>query len=59
MKDLTLFWRWLRSRTNLRRVHLALGLWVTVAAILALVAAQFLGLPLLLWAVQTAVIAPP
>ena len=41
---------------NLRRVHLALSLRVTVAAILALVAAQFFGLPLPLWVVLTAVI---
>ena len=55
MKDLTVFWRWLRTRPALR-VHLALALRVTVAAILALVAALFLGLPLPLWAVLTAVI---
>ena len=56
MKDLTVFWRWLRTRPTLRRVHLALTVRVTVAAILSLVAAQQLGLPLPLWAVLTAVI---
>jgi uncharacterized membrane protein YccC len=56
VKDLTIFWRWLRTRPALRRVHLALALRVTVAAIVALVAAQQLGLPLPLWAVLTAVI---
>jgi uncharacterized membrane protein YccC len=56
VKDLTVFWRWLRTRPALRRVHLALALRVTVAAIVALVAAQQLGLPLPLWAVLTAVI---
>ena len=56
MKDFALFWRWLRARATPRRVHLALGLRVTVAAMLALVAAQLLGLPLPLWAVLTAVI---
>ena len=40
----------------MRRVHLALSLRVTIAAILALVAAQFFGLPLPLWVVLTAVI---
>jgi uncharacterized membrane protein YccC len=46
----------LRALANLRRVHLALSLRVTIAAILALLAAQALGLPLPLWAVLTAVI---
>ena len=41
---------------GLRRVHLALAVRVTVAAIVALVAAQLLGLPLPLWAVLTAMI---
>lgn len=40
----------------MRRVHLTLAIRVTVAAILALVSAQLLGLPLPLWAVLTAVI---
>lgn len=48
--------RWLRAQANLRRVHLALSLRVTIAAVIALVAAQFLGLPLPLWVVLTAVI---
>lgn len=56
VKPVTILWRWLRARASLRRVHLALSLRVTVAAILALVAAQALGLPLPLWAVLTAVI---
>lgn len=56
MKKFELIWRWLRVRANLRRVHLALSLRVTIAAMVALVAAQFLGLPLPLWAVLTAVI---
>lgn len=56
MKDLAIFWRWLRSRPALRRVHLALAVRITVAAVVALVAAQLLGLPLPLWAVLTAMI---
>ncbi|MBS0524870.1 MAG: FUSC family protein [Proteobacteria bacterium] len=54
MKDLAVLWRWLRP--SLRRVHLALAVRITVAAILSLVAAQQLGLPLPLWAVLTAMI---
>jgi uncharacterized membrane protein YccC len=56
VKTFELIWRGFRARISLRRVHLALSLRVTVAAILALLAAQFLGLPLPLWAVLTAVI---
>ena len=56
MKGVTILWRWLRTRPSLRRVHLALAVRITVAAILALVAAQQLGLPLPLWAVLTAMI---
>lgn len=56
MKNLALIFRWLRARSAVRRVELALSLRVTVAAILALLAAQALGLPLPLWAVLTAVI---
>jgi uncharacterized membrane protein YccC len=56
VKDLTVFWRWLRTRAPLRRLHLALAVRITVAAILSLVAAQLLGLPLPLWAVLTAMI---
>jgi uncharacterized membrane protein YccC len=56
VKDLTVLWRWLRMRPSLRRAHLTLAFRITVAAILSLVAAQALGLPLPLWAVLTAVI---
>jgi uncharacterized membrane protein YccC len=56
VKDFTVFWRWLRTRPSLRRVHLTLAVRITVAAILSLVAAQQLGLPLPLWAVLTAMI---
>jgi uncharacterized membrane protein YccC len=56
VKELTLFWRWLRTRPGLRRPHFALAVRVTVSAILSLLAAQMLGLPLPLWAVLTAVI---
>lgn len=56
MKNFELLWRRFQARANLRRVHLALSLRVTIAAILALVAAQFFGLPLPLWVVLTAVI---
>jgi uncharacterized membrane protein YccC len=52
----TILWQWLQTRPSLRRVHLALAVRITVAAILALVAAQQLGLPLPLWAVLTAMI---
>lgn len=56
VRTLELFWRWCRRGIGLRRVHLALGLRVTIAAVLALVAAQLLDLPLPLWVVLTAVI---
>jgi len=56
VKDLTVFWRWLRTRPALRRVHLALAVRITVAAVGALVSAQLLGLPLPLWSVLTAMI---
>ena len=56
VKHLAVFFRWFRARLSLRRVHLALSLRVTVAAILALVSAQLLGLRVPLWAVMTAVI---
>jgi uncharacterized membrane protein YccC len=50
-------WRWLRDRVaSLRRVHLALALRVTLAAIVALVVAQAVNIPLPLWTVLTAVI---
>jgi uncharacterized membrane protein YccC len=50
------FGKWLGGRLNLRRIHFALGLRVTLAALLAFVAAQLAGLPLPLWSVLTAVI---
>ena len=57
MKQLEIVWRWLRVRAaRLRRVHLALALRVTLSAILALVVAQALNIPLPLWTVLTAVI---
>ena len=57
MKQPEIAWRWLRARiARLRRVHLALALRVTLAAITALVVAQFLHIPLPLWTVLTAVI---
>ena len=56
LKDLGSIWRWLRGRVVRHRVQIALGLRVTIAAILALVAAQAADLPLPLWAVLTAVI---
>jgi len=56
VKDMTILWRWLRTRPSLRRVHVTLAVRITVAAILSLVAAQQLGLPLPLWAVLTAMI---
>lgn len=49
-------WRWLRARLVFGRVHIALALRVTLAAILALVAAQAVHIPLPLWTVLTAVI---
>lgn len=49
-------WRWLRGRMLRHRVQVALGLRVTIAAALALMAAQTVDLPLPLWAVLTAVI---
>jgi len=57
VKQLEIAWRWLRVRAaRLRRVHLALALRVTLSAILALVVAQALNIPLPLWTVLTAVI---
>jgi len=49
-------WKWVGGRLRLRRIHFALSLRVTLAALLALVAAQLVGLPLPLWSVLTAVI---
>lgn len=48
--------RWLRARARVYRVQLALTLRMTVAAILGLVLAQALDLPLPLWTVLTALI---
>src|SRR5271170_5978683 len=48
--------KWLGGHLNLRRSHFALSLRVTLAALLALMGAQFVGLPLPLWSVLTAVI---
>jgi uncharacterized membrane protein YccC len=48
--------KWLGDRLTLRRLHFAHSLRVTLAALLALVGAQFAGLPLPLWSVLTAVI---
>ncbi|CAN5432732.1 FUSC family protein [soil metagenome] len=56
MKNFKILLRRFQARANLRRVHLALSLRVTIAAILALLAAQFFGLPLPLWVVLTSVI---
>jgi len=57
VKQPEIAWRWLRARiARLRRVHLALALRVTLAAIAALVVAQLLHIPLPLWTVLTAVI---
>lgn len=56
MSRLDLAWRWLRPRLALRRVHLALALRITLAAVVALVVAQAVNLPLPLWTVLTAVI---
>jgi hypothetical protein len=49
-------WRGLRALVRQRRVQLALSIRVTFAALVALALAQFLQLPLPLWAVLTAVI---
>ena len=56
-KQLEIAWRWLRVRAaRLRRVQLALALRVTLSAIVALIVAQALNIPLPLWTVLTAVI---
>ena len=55
MKYLDNLANWLGG-LGLRRIHFALSLRVTLAALLALVAALFVGLPLPLWSVLTAVI---
>ena len=56
MKRITRLWRNLRALVHHRRVQLALSIRVTIAALVALALAQFLQLPLPLWAVLTAVI---
>jgi uncharacterized membrane protein YccC len=48
--------RWLRSSAAAHRVQLALGVRVTAAAVLTLLLAQVLRLPLYIWAVLTAVV---
>jgi uncharacterized membrane protein YccC len=49
-------WTGLRAFIRHRRVQLALSIRVTIAALVSLALAQFLHLPLPLWAVLTAVI---
>jgi uncharacterized membrane protein YccC len=49
-------WTGLRAVVRLRRVQFALSIRVTIAALVSLALAQFLQLPLPLWAVLTAVI---
>jgi uncharacterized membrane protein YccC len=56
VKRITRLWRSFRALVRHRRVQLALSIRVTIAALVALALAQFLQLPLPLWAVLTAVI---
>jgi uncharacterized membrane protein YccC len=56
VKHITRLWRNFSARVHHRRVQLALSIRVTIAALVALALAQFLQLPLPLWAVLTAVI---
>ncbi|MBV8393265.1 MAG: FUSC family protein [Alphaproteobacteria bacterium] len=56
LKNLEIQWRWLRARIVRRRAQLALSLRITTAAILALVVAQLVHIPLPMWTVITAVI---
>jgi uncharacterized membrane protein YccC len=56
VKRITRLWGNLRALVRHRRVQLALSIRVTFAALVALALAQFLQLPLPLWAVLTAVI---
>ena len=56
MRHIKIFWRWLRAATRHYRVQLALSLRMTLAAVLGLVLAQALDLPLPLWTVLTALI---
>ena len=56
MRRTTRLWTGLRAFARRHRVHLALSIRVTIAALVSLALAQRLGLPLPLWAVLTAVI---
>jgi len=56
VKRITRLWSNLHALVRHRRVQLALSIRVTIAALVALALAQFLQLPLPLWAVLTAVI---
>ena len=56
MKRIRTLWRGVRALARRHRVQLALSIRVTFAALIALALAQFLQLPLPLWAVMTAVI---
>jgi uncharacterized membrane protein YccC len=56
VKRAEIFWRWLCGFVAQRRAQLALSLRVTTAAIVALVVAQLVHIPLPLWTVITAVI---
>ena len=56
MTRITKFWIGLRAHVRHRRVQSALSIRVTIAALVSLALAQFLHLPLPLWAVLTAVI---
>ena len=56
MKRIARIWAGLPALLSQHRVHLALSVRVTIAALAALALAQVLRLPLPLWAVLTAVI---
>ncbi len=56
MRRIARLWTGLRAHVRHRRVQLALSIRVTIAALVSLALAQFLHLPLPLWAVLTAVI---
>ena len=56
MRRITILWTGLRALVRHRRVQLALSIRVTIAALVSLALAQFLHLPLPLWAVITAII---
>jgi uncharacterized membrane protein YccC len=55
-RSITRLWTGLRAFARRRRVQLALSVRVTISALVCLALAQFLQLPLPLWAVLTAVI---